>query len=156
MPTTLSLRCPPEPSKVPATTPLLTESPHLMVERAFVAFLLEQPDLASGIDIVAASDRSVLVGPLHVFVLCTEFAPIIPAGPQGFATVALGLVTDMDEHGESVRADYMGRLSRALSSTQTYDGEAAYLQGWFVKSSKDQSEGRKVKDVLSLKVGATV
>lgn len=141
---------------MPTTPAALTESPHLAVERAFVAFLLEQPDLASGIDIVAASDRSVLVGPLHVFVLCLEFAPIIPAGPQGLATVALCLVSDMDEHGETVRADYVGRVSRALSSTQVYDGETAYLQGWSVKSSKDQSEGRKVMDVLSLRVGATV
>lgn len=141
---------------MPTATPVLTESPHLAVERAFVAFLLEQPDLAIGIDIVAASDRSVLVGPLHVFVLCTEFAPIIPAGPQGLATVAVGLVSDMDEHGETVRADYVSRVSRALSATQNYDGDAAILQGWSVKTVKDQSEGRKVMDVFALRVGATV
>lgn len=138
-------------------TPALEQSAHLAVERAFVAMLLESPELSAPLDIVAASDRSSLVGPLHAFVLCTEFAPIVPAGPQGIATVAVGLVTDMDEHGEEVRADYMGRLSRALSRTpQVYDGCDAYLQGWFVKSTKDESQDRRVLDVFVLKVGATV
>jgi len=141
---------------VPANPPALDQSAHLAIERAFVAMLLENPELSSGIDIVAASDRSVLVGPLHVFALCTEFNPIIPAGPQGIATVAIGLVTDMDEHGEAVRADWMGRISRALSARQVYDGIDAYLQGWSIKSTKDDSQGTKVLDVLALRVGATV
>ena len=133
------------------------QSPHLAIERALVAYLLEQPELSTGIDIVAASDRSVLVGPLHVFALCTEFAPIVPAGPQGLATVAIGLVTDMDEHTEAVRADWMGRLTGALTKNpQVYDGDDAHLQGWSIKSTKDDSQGRRVIDVLVLRVGATV
>ncbi|MEY4489006.1 MAG: hypothetical protein RIQ79_1514 [Verrucomicrobiota bacterium] len=141
---------------MPAPVPAIVDNPTLAVEKAFVAYLLEQPLLASGIDIVAASDRSVLVGPLHAFALCVEFAPIIPAGPQGIATVAIGVVTDMDEHGEAVRADYFSRVSTALTATQYYDGDDATLQGWSIKSTKDQSDGRKVMDVMVLRVGATV
>jgi hypothetical protein len=139
------------------TEPAISDGPNLAIERAFVAMLLENPELSAGIDIVAASDRSVLVGPLHVFVLCTEFTPVVPAGPQGRATVAIGLVTDMDDHGEEVRADWLGRVLRALSKEpQVYDGTTAYLQGWSIKTTKDQSEGRKVMDVIPLLVGATV
>jgi hypothetical protein len=141
-----------------ANSPVIEQSAHLAVEKAFAAYLLEQPELSTGVDIVAASDRSARVQPKHVFVLCTEFAPIVPAGPQGTATVAIGVVTDMDEDGEAVRADLVGRISRALSDPdrQVYDGSDAYLQGWSIKSTKDESADQKVMDVFVLRVGATV
>jgi hypothetical protein len=141
---------------VPDNLPALGQSAHLAIERAFVAMLLEAPELSTGIDIVAASDRDSRVGPLHAFALCTEFVPIVPAGSPGIATVAIGLVTDMDDHGETVRADWLGRITRALSGRTFYVGATAILQGWSVKSVKDESQGRKVLDVVALRVGAEV
>lgn len=137
--------------------PAITTDPKLAIERAFVALLLADPALAAGIDIVAASDRDVLVGPLHAFVLCTDFTPVTRGTPNGNATVAIGLVTDMDDHGEAVRQDWRDRVLTALTAAPQPAPD--YLTGckliaWSLGAMKEDSNDRKVMDVVPLRVAA--
>ena len=142
---------------MPAPDYTIRVSPNLAIEQAFVALLLGSADLGSGIDIVAASDRDALVGPLHCFVLCTEFIPAIACNPNGKATVAVALVTDLDDHGSTVRQLWLERIVTALTTAAQPAPDAltgCQLTNWAITSMKDQSEGRKVMDVISLRVAA--
>ena len=131
----------------------------LAIEQAFVALLRGSTDLGDteAIDIVAASDRDALVGPLHCFVLCTEFLPLIACNPNGKATVAIALVTDLDDHGSEARQLWLERIVSALTTATQPAPDAetgCQLTDWSIASMKDQSEGRKVMDVISLRVAA--
>lgn len=137
----------------------ITADPKLAIERAFVALLQAHPELSAGIDIVAASDRDSVVGPLHVFVLCTEWAPALRLNPNGRATVALGLVTDMDDHSDAVRRDWLGRVLRVLTGTPQPAPDylvGALLLDWAMGTTKEESQDRKVMDVIPLRVAACV
>lgn len=133
-------------------------SPSLAVEKAVVALLRSLPELSSSeqIDIVAASDRDVVVGPLHVFVLCTELVPVAPANPNSASTVAIALVTDMDDHGQSERQRWLGYVHAALTREHvtTFTHGTTDLKGWSIQSQRETSQDRKTMDVLTLRVGA--
>lgn len=144
----------PDPQRIPVMGPI-----NLRIEEAFVALLRTHGPLSDPeeIDIVAASNRDVLVRPLHIFVYCDTATPQLPTGPLYLANVSVAMVTDMDEQNNEQRKVWFGNVLQALSRTpQGFEHQDVDLKGWSILTQGETSAGRQTADVARLSVGVVM
>lgn len=137
---------------------MIAYPPNLQLERALVSLLKDEPDLAD-LAIVPASDRSVLVPPLHCFVYCDTCDPQLPSGPIYKANVAVTLVTNIDEHTTEERQAWWTKVMAALRRDppeQEFDREGITVKGWSIKVVGEISQGQQTGDVARLTVGLII
>jgi hypothetical protein len=133
--------------------------PNHTVEAAFVAYLKADATLtATGIDIVAASDRSVTVNTPYIFVSCQRATPVLTFGQNYKCDVQVVLATNIDDVPHSTRVEYLNKLLAAVTRQEgMYSAKpTTTLIAWPIQGQQETSDQQETGDVILLTVAACV
>ena len=133
--------------------------PNHTVEAAFVAYLKADAALtATGIDIVAASDRSVTVNTPYIFVSCRQATPVLTFGQNYKCDVQVVLATNIDDVLHSTRVEYLNKLLAAITRQEgMYPADDnTTLIAWPIQGQQETSDQQDTGDVVLLTVAACV
>lgn len=123
-----------------------------------MAMLKAAPGLET-FDIVAASNRDALVPPLHCFVVCDTPEPQLPTGPIYKASLAITLVSNIDETPDEDRQLWWNLILPVVGRdprNQEFCHGDTIIKGWAVKAIGEVSSGQQTGDTARLSVGVIV
>lgn len=133
--------------------------PNHTVEAAFVAYLKADAALvAAGLDIVAASDRSVTVNTPYIFVSCQRATPVLTFGQNYKCDVQVVLATNIDDTPHAARVEYLNKLLAAITRQEgMYPADDnTTLIAWPIQGQQETSDRQETGDVILLTVAACV